>query len=179
MNNKNYLFFTASLSIHLSLALVVFHALTAHKAKIFFAPIKVTLVGSATPKTSSLAIERINDALHYESVETTEDIPRPAVGVAYLPVSQLDVKPQVVKDIDPNLLENFHGVQAQWLNILLLINEYGDVDQVIVDHTQHTSDLPDLLVDNLKQRFLEARFLPGRLDNQSVRSQMRIRIRLE
>ena len=42
-----------------------------------------------------------------------------------------------------------------------------------------TPDLPERLLDDLKQRFLEAQFLPGRLNNQPVPSQMRIRIRLE
>jgi hypothetical protein len=97
----------------------------------------------------------------------------------YVPASQLDVKPQVVRDIDPDLLENFRGVQAQWLNLTLLINEYGDVDQVIIESFVKTSDLPEQLLADLKQRFLEARFTPGRLQNQAVRSQLRIRVHLD
>jgi len=97
----------------------------------------------------------------------------------YLPASKLDFKPQVVRDIDPDLLENFRGVQAQWLNLTLFINEYGDVDQVIVEPFSMTSDLPEQLLADLKQRFLEARFTPGRLQNQLVRSQLRIRVHLD
>jgi hypothetical protein len=97
----------------------------------------------------------------------------------YVPASQLDIKPQIVRDIDPDLLENFRGVQAQWLNLTLLINDYGDVDQVIVEPFSMASDLPERLLADLKQRFLEARFTPGRLQNQAVRSQLRIRVHLD
>jgi len=91
----------------------------------------------------------------------------------------LDIKPQIVRDIDPDLLENFRGVQAQWLNLTLLINEYGDVDQVIVESFLFAHELPERLLADLKQRFLEALFTPGRLQNQAVRSQLRIRVHLD
>ncbi len=97
----------------------------------------------------------------------------------YVPASQLDIKPQIIRDIDPDLLENFRGVQAQWLNLTLFINEYGDVDQVLVESFLFTHDLPERLLADLKQRFLEARFTPGRLQNQVVRTQLRIRVHLE
>jgi hypothetical protein len=84
-----------------------------------------------------------------------------------------------VRNIDPELLENFRGVQAQWLNLTLFINEYGDVDRVIVEPFSMNSDLPERLLADLKQRFLEARFTPGRLHNQLVRSQLRIRVHLD
>jgi hypothetical protein len=111
-------------------------------------------------------------------VQTNEVLPY-AVFTHYLPASQLDVKPQVVRDIDPNLLENFRGVEAQWLNLIVLINEYGDVDKVIFDAYSSDTHLPDSLINDLKQRFMEARFLPGRLKDQSVASELRIRVRLE
>jgi len=114
-----------------------------------------------------------------EPSEKNQVAQSPTMASPYIPASQLDVKPHVVRDIDPDLLENFRGVQAQWLNLTLLINDYGDVDRVIVESFPMTSDLPEQLLDDLKQRFLEARFTPGRLHNQTVRSQLRIRIHLE
>ena len=63
----------------------------------------------------------------------------------------------------------------------MLINEYGDVDNVLFSgHPDATADasLPAVLLDELKQRFLEARFLPGRLHGQAVRSAFSIRVSL-
>ena len=128
---------------------------------------------SSSPNVFSTEVEK---KIRNEKKEIT---PPSTMSTPYLPASQLDFKPQIVRDIDPELLENFRGVQAQWLNLTLLINEYGDVDQVIVEPFSMASDLPERLLADVKQRFLEARFTPGLLHNQSVRSQLRIRVNLD
>jgi hypothetical protein len=137
----------------------------------------VSLIELPAEEVSSLPIDFSPETVEHS--EKNHVAPSPTMDSPYVPASQLDVKPQIVRDIDPDLLENFRGVQAQWLNLTLLINEYGDVDRVFIELTSMTSDLPEQLLADLKQRFIEARFTPGRLQNQVVRSQLRIRVHLD
>ena len=137
----------------------------------------VSLIELPAEEVSSLPIDFLPETV--ERSEKNHVDPSPTMASPYVPASQLDVKPQIVRDIDPDLLENFRSVQAQWLHLTLLINEYGDVDQVFIELTSMTSDLPEQLLADLKQRFIEARFTPGRLQNQVVRSQLRIRVHLD
>jgi hypothetical protein len=175
MSSKKSIFMTASLGVHACVACLFFY-LTASPPK-FYSTMTVSLLDSPADKVSSLP-----NSFSTETVEPSEKnhvAPSPTMASPYVPASQLDIKPQIVRDIDPDLLENFRGVQAQWLNLTLLINDYGDVDQVIVEPFSMASDLPERLLADLKQRFLEARFTPGRLQNQAVRSQLRIRVHLD
>jgi hypothetical protein len=61
------------------------------------------------------------------------------------------------------------------LTALLLINEYGDVDDLVVD----TPTLTPMLLQDLRMRFRAARFLPGRLHGQAVKVALRVVIQLE
>lgn len=105
--------------------------------------------------------------------------PADAIGsMVYLPVSQLTERPVVVNDIDAELSDRFAGVRSQSLMLVLLINEYGDVDKVLMDGGQQQGALPSVLMDELRQRFLEARFLPGRRYGRPVRCALRIAVML-
>jgi len=175
MSSKKSIFMTASLGLH-DCVVCLFFYLTASHPK-FYSSMTVSLLDSPAGETSALP-----NSFSTETVKPSEKnhvAPSPTMASPYVPASQLDIKPQVIRDIDPDLLENFRGVQAQWLYLTLLINEYGDVDQVIVESFLFTHDLPERLLTDLKQRFLEARFTPGRLQNQAVRTQLRIRVHLE
>jgi len=166
---------TASLGVHVCVAILFFYLTTSHPKS--YSAMAVSLIELSAKEVSSLPF-----GFSPETVERSEKnhvAPSPTMASPYVPASQLDVKPQIVRDIDPDLLENFRGVQAQWLNLTLFINEYGDVDQVLVESFLFTHDLPERLLADLKQRFLEARFTPGRLQNQAVRTQLRIRVHLE
>lgn len=158
-------------------AAILFFYLTTSSPK-FYSTIAVTLLELPAVEESSLPNIFFPEVEKKVRSKKKEITPPSAIASSYLPVSQLDFKPQIVRDIDPELLENFRDVQAQWLNLTLLINEYGDVDQVIVEPFSMTSDLPEQLLADVKQRFLEALFTPGRLRNQSVRSSLRIRVHL-
>jgi PIN domain nuclease of toxin-antitoxin system len=57
----------------------------------------------------------------------------------------------------------------------LLINQYGDVDRVVVEE----SALPQVLLAELQAKFLQARFTPGRLDTRAVSSAVRIEVQLQ
>jgi hypothetical protein len=175
MSSNKTIFMTASLGVHVCVV-ILFFCLTANYPKLY-STMAVSLIDLPAAEASSLP-----NVLSTETAEPSEKkqiASSPTIASPYVPTSQLDVKPQVVRDIDPELLENFRGVQAQWLNLTLLINDYGDVDQVIVEPFSMTSDLPERLLADLKQRFLEVRFSPGRLQNQAVRSQLRIRVHLD
>ena len=166
---------TASLGVHVCVAILFFYLTSSHPKS--YSTMAVSLIELPAEEVSSLPI-----GFSPQTVDRSEKnhvVPSPTMTNPYVPASQLDSKPQIVRDIDPDLLENFRGVQAQWLNLTLLINEYGDVDRVIIESASMTSDLPEQLLADLKQRFFEARFTPGRLQNQVVRSQLRIRVHLD
>jgi hypothetical protein len=167
-----------SIAIHLGLILL-FYILISHEKNYSFLPHSISLLQIKVLENSSFTTTSKGNVIKRESIDPTPVTPKTPVDTFYIPVSQLDSKPIILKDIDPNLLANFLGVQPQSLNLILLINEYGDVDRVLFDSLSDTTNLPERLLDDLKQRFLEAQFLPGRLSNQPVPSQMRIRLRLE
>ena len=100
----------------------------------------------------------------------------------YLPAALLTDKPSVVIDIDPELSQRFAFILPQSLALRLLINEYGDVDRVLLAEPLSAEGaieaLPSSLLEELMQRFLDARFLPGRLHGQAVRSALTIRVSL-
>ncbi len=105
------------------------------------------------------------------SSDTSQSIPQGVNG--YLPVSALSERPELLKDIDPEW--HLYGLDLPSLSALLLINEYGDVDDLIVD----TTILTPMLLQDLRMRFRAARFLPGRIDAQPVKVALRIVIQLE
>ena len=91
----------------------------------------------------------------------------------YLPVSALSERPELLKDIDPEWY--LYGLDLPSLSALLLINEYGDVDDLVID----TPSLTPMLLEDLRTRFRAARFLPGRLHGQPVKVALRVVIQLE
>lgn len=106
------------------------------------------------------------------------DIAMPAGVVlersGYLPVKQLSVRPVVMEDIAPDLPAGVDVSDQSELILQLLINEYGDVDRVIVDD----GTLPASVMAELTQRFLHMRFFPGRLDGRAVPTALRIAVTL-
>ena len=91
----------------------------------------------------------------------------------YLPVSALSERPELLKDIDPEWY--LYGLDLPSLSALLLINEYGDVDDLVID----IPFLTPMLLEDLRTRFRAARFLPGRLHGQPVKVALRVVIQLE
>lgn len=104
----------------------------------------------------------------------TEVATETLIARAYLPVSKLSERPLILRDIDP-LLTNAQDTATQHLVLQLLINEYGDVDQVLVEDAA----VPAELLWQLQQRFLQARFLPGRLQGLAVPSVLRIAVTVQ
>lgn len=126
-------------------------------------------------------------------VDSADSVDRSAIA-GYLPVRELDERPQLTTDIDqfidvmPDHLAakrtaNFpadsiaqhSGTDTQSATALLLINEHGAVDKLVFE----ISGLPPELEAILRQRFEEARFLPGKLAGWPVRSALRIALRVQ
>jgi hypothetical protein len=93
----------------------------------------------------------------------------------YLPAHRLTTRPLIQTDIDAILPATFYGIAPQRLVLQLLINQYGDVDRVVVEE----SALPQVLLAELQAKFLQARFTPGRLDTRAVSSAVRIEVQLQ
>jgi hypothetical protein len=96
-------------------------------------------------------------------------------GAKYLPASMLTQRPIVLLDVHPELPESLQGVQPQFVNLLLLINAYGDVDQV---RLESVPTLSAAMVQELQQHFQVMRFMPGQWGGQAVPSALRIRVQL-
>ncbi len=130
---------------------------------------------TVTPAATEADVAILSVGSHYQSSRESGD---------YLPASQLTEKPLVLNDIDPELSGRFAFIHPQSLMLTLLINEYGDVDRVLVSEQKaavegmEETTLPAILLDELIQRFLETRFLPGRLHGQAVPSALTIRVSL-
>jgi hypothetical protein len=108
---------------------------------------------------------------HESFVSRYHDVP----GTGYLPASMLTQRPIVLLDVHPELPASLQGVEPQFVDLLLLINTYGDVDQVLLE------SLPTLsaaMVQELRQHFQVMRFIPGQWEGQAVPSALRIRAQL-
>lgn len=93
----------------------------------------------------------------------------------YFRMDQLTDKPFVLRDIPPDLGSELFGVPPQSTVLRLLINEYGDIDQVMAE----TYDLPEQVRNLLIQAFSKAKFSPGKISGAPVKSQLQIRIAIE
>lgn len=91
----------------------------------------------------------------------------------YFPASVLSERPQLWADIDPEWY--LFGTDMPAISAMLLINEFGDVDDLIVD----MPSLTPMLLEDLRNRFRSARFIPGRQDGQPVKTMLRITIQLD
>lgn len=108
---------------------------------------------------------------HESFVSRYHDVP----GAGYLPASMLTQRPIVLLDVHPELPASLQGAEPQFVDLLLLINTYGDVDQVLLE------SLPILsaaMAQELRQHFQVMRFMPGQWEGQAVPSALRIRAQL-
>jgi len=96
-------------------------------------------------------------------------------GAGYLPASMLTQRPIVLVDIHPELPASLQGVEPQSVDLLLLINAFGDVDQV---RLESFPALSASMVQELQQHFQVMRFMPGQWQGHAVPSALRIRVKL-
>ena len=137
-----------------------------------------SLVTEALSAPIDLVIDRKEADNPPPPIEAHEPIafhPDDEPGAKYRPVSMLTQRPIVLLDVHPELPESLQGVAPQFVDLLLLINTYGDVDQVLL------KSLPTLsaaMVQELRQHFQVMRFMPGQWEGQAVPSALRIRVQL-
>lgn len=93
----------------------------------------------------------------------------------YFSAKDLTQKPLVVRDVPADLTLIVPDVPAQAATLQILINEYGEIDQVIVED----SLLPEVAQKTVVDAFVKARFHPGEINGVPVKSQLRIEIMLE
>ena len=93
----------------------------------------------------------------------------------YFSAKDLTKKPLVARDVPADLILTVPDVPAQAATLQILINEYGEIDQVIVED----SLLPEVAQKTVVDAFVKARFYPGEINGVPVKSQLRIEIMLE
>jgi hypothetical protein len=161
--------------------LLLFHAVQP-SAVVGYGVLRVRLLdgGSVSPTIVSDTANTENAAAQTAEISSSEaqlvadasqNSPQGING--YLPVSELSERPELLKDIDPEWY--LQGLDLPSLSALLLINEYGDVDDLVID----IPFLTPMLLEDLRTRFRAARFLPGRLHGQPVKVALRVVIQLE
>lgn len=120
--------------------------------------------------------EEVDDLLlHSDSHDSPVPHSDDSVDATYLPASMLTQRPIVLVDIHPELPEALKDVEPQFVDLLLLINAYGDVDQV---RLASVPDLSAALAAELRQHFKVMRFMPGQWEGRAVPSALRIRVQL-
>ncbi len=95
-------------------------------------------------------------------------------GLHYFESRELTQKPLVAVDIPDNFALLVPGAPEQVAVLRLLISEYGDVDQTLIEDTV----LPLEAEEILSATFKKVKFHPGEINGRVVRSQIRIAIRL-
>ena len=116
-----------------------------------------------------------NPRLPGEAHEPIAFRPDDEPGAKYLPASMLTQRPIVLVDVHPELPESLQGVAPQFIDLLLLISAYGDVDQV---RLESVPTLSAAMVQELQQHLQVMRFMPGQWEGQAVPSALRIRVQL-
>lgn len=93
----------------------------------------------------------------------------------YYSAKDLTQKPLVTHDVPTDMRLIVPDVPAQAATLQILINEYGEIDQVKVEN----SLLPDAAQKTVVDAFAKIRFHPGEINGIPVKSQLRIEIMLE
>lgn len=98
----------------------------------------------------------------------------PVAPYYFLP-DELTESAYVVRDIEPDLAFLMPSGVSQLAVLSLMINEYGDIDQVTIEN----SDLPEQAQQLVTDAFEAIKFQPGKVDGIAVKSQLRIEVTLE
>jgi hypothetical protein len=126
---------------------------------------------AAESSIAAVGVEKADETVESSDVAQTSDVTDDST--AYLPASQLTERPQSLHGIAPDWTEP--GRIPPLISGVLLINEYGDVDRVLLDERGLTPVQQQLL----RERFGRARFVPGKLYGRPVRTALRIEVRFD
>jgi hypothetical protein len=118
-------------------------------------------------------IERVNG--HEENTQRPAVTLPPATEPYYYLPSELTEAPVVVKDISPRKVEFLPDLSRRPRRVHLLINEQGEIDQVIVEDTSLSQEAKQFI----EEAFSTVKFNPGKLGNLAVKSELSIEVTLE
>lgn len=93
----------------------------------------------------------------------------------YFHLSELTEQPEVLVDIDSDLGAIAQITQSQLAILNLLIDEEGEIDEVVMEDSLMSAAVQQLL----KDAFLKTKFTPGKVAGLAVKSQLRIEVVLE
>ncbi len=93
----------------------------------------------------------------------------------YFQPSELTEQPVVVVDVSPDLSAVFSSGLSQLAVLDLLINESGDIDDVIMENSSLAEPAQQLI----KNAFSKTKFNPGKVAGMPVKSQLKIEVVLE
>lgn len=96
-------------------------------------------------------------------------------GPYYFRPSELTRRPILLGDTISRLVVELPGFPPVPVILRLLIGDDGAVDRVVVE----ASYLPDAVESQIVEAFANVRFLPGKIEDTAVRSQLKIEVRLE
>ena len=96
-------------------------------------------------------------------------------GPYYFRSRELTRRPILLGDDISRLVVELPGFPPLPVILRLLISEEGSVDRVMVED----STLPEAVESRIIEAFANVRFLPGKIDDIAVRSQLRVEVRLE
>lgn len=96
-------------------------------------------------------------------------------GMHYYDAKELTQKPLVTLDIPHDFALHVPNAPENAAIFLLLINERGEIDKVVVE----SSYLPDSVQSTLENTFKAIKFLPGQIKGKAVKSALKIQIRLD
>lgn len=96
-------------------------------------------------------------------------------GPYYFRPRELTRRPILLGDAISRIIIDVPGFPPAPVILRLLISEEGNVDRVVVEDSYLPVELESRIVD----AFAGARFLPGKIEDAAVRSQLKIEVRLE
>lgn len=112
----------------------------------------------------------------WESKENLPILPVMALSEPhYYTIDELTVRPFVLEDVPSSTVFSLPDVPPEPILIQLLINEFGEVDRVLLEATPFSEEVERFVMDS----FSKLKFYPGKLSEQPVKSQMSIEVTLE
>lgn len=179
-----------SLAAHLLVGLCIVNALYADKlpGEVLVAQnVRVRLLAAANAgaskakpapaQTSEASAEDVPDVTKPVAEPPPPEAPKAAqtIEAYYFPSVYLEVKPQVVIDAKFDLSAPLPPGSNSTFVLVLLINEYGDVDQIQFDD----ANLSDEIQQMIRKAFAQAKFQAGKIGDKPVKSQIKISVSLE
>lgn len=129
--------------------------------------------GEALPKREGLTVRLAQAPAPTEAARSSPagSVGRVALAPRYLRPSELTSRPVPIDSIEPQPLPATASKSGRVI-ARVLINESGRADRVVIE----SADPPGVFDDSVVSAFGSARYRPGMLGGQAVKSQMRVEV---